>query len=93
MVKFLKDRRIQSGKSEGEYTMLDKIKNYIEKYGADLKDNNFDAFYSHMQIQTLNPLLTEVFLDLDIDPLDYLTKIPGYYAAWNTKIKNLNISP
>lgn len=71
--------------------MLDTIKNYIERYKADLKDNNFDAFYSHMQVQTLNPLLTEVFLDLDIDPLDYLTEIPGYYATQNTKIKNLNI--
>lgn len=71
--------------------MLDIIKNYIEKYKADLKDNNFDAFYSHVRVQTLKPLLTEIFLDLDIDPLDYLINIPEDYASQSTKIKNLSI--
>ena len=60
--------------------MLNTIKDYIEKYKADIEKEDFDALYSHMTAQTMAAFLTEALLEADINPLDYLTEIPKYYG-------------
>lgn len=56
------------------------IKDYIERYKADIEKGDFDTLYSHMTAKTMAAFLTETLLDAGIDPLDYLTKIPEYYG-------------
>ena len=71
--------------------MHNTIKDYIEKHKVDIQKEDFDALYSHMTAQTMAAFLTEALLDADIDPLDYLTKIPKYYGQQVSRFKTLDI--
>ncbi len=71
--------------------MLNTIKDYIEKYKADMEKEDFDALYSHMTAQTMAAFLTEALLEADINPLDYLTEIPKYYGQQVSMFKTLDV--
>ena len=52
------------------------------------KDNDFKTLYSRLDYSS--PDLTKLLNSLDIDPLDYLDHIPGWFLAY-TEIKSINI--
>lgn len=61
--------------------MNQKVKNFIEEYANLIDDKDFKSLYlkSYERLNLSTGGLTEVFLSVDIDPLDYLTRIPAFY--------------
>ncbi len=70
------------------------IKQFIEKYKNLLADEDFTSLYrkayKEMTGYPYIGSLTQIFLDLDIDSLDYMSKIPTGYLA-GAAVKSVDI--
>ena len=70
------------------------IKQFIEKYKNLLADEDFASLYKEADKELPGYLdigsLTQIFLDLDINPLDYMSEIPNGYLT-GAVVKSVDI--
>lgn len=67
--------------------MNDNLKNFIESNIDVIDHNRFDKLYVRANLNFLAPNLTELFLEVGIDPLKYLTEVPDNYMKHFKSLK------
>lgn len=75
------------------------VKKFIEKYKDLIEDENFYTLYQKAYkffkpkylIQYLTGKLTTVFLEVGIDPLNYLKEVPKFFLGCQSSIKTYSI--
>ena len=67
------------------------IKTLIETYFQLIKDEDFESLYEKVESEWMIKELTEALLKADINPLEYMSRIPACFLAGNKYINTFNI--
>lgn len=69
-----------------------RIKGFLNGNIELLNSNNFEELYRKFQyVAAINTPLTEILYQAGINPLEYMTKVPEYYAAGSGIIEEVSI--
>ena len=70
-----------------------KIKKFLEEFARDINNKNFDFVYRKWLFDDIAPVkvLTELFFQSGVDPLNYTSTVPAIYAAESDKVDSLVI--
>lgn len=69
-----------------------RVKRFLNENLKLLNSNNFEELYRKFQyVAAINTPLTEILYQAGINPLEYMTEVPEYYAAGSGIIEEVNI--
>lgn len=69
-----------------------RVKRFLNENLELLNSNNFDELYRKFQyVAAINTSLTEILYQADINPLEYMKKVPDFYAAGSGIITEITI--
>jgi len=72
---------------------IDAIKNFLKEYAPNINQRQFDLIYRKWFSDEVAPtkVLTELLYKSGVDPLEYMTVIPTYYARNSDKVDSIFI--
>lgn len=73
-------------------TVDPRVKRFLNDNKQLLESNNFDELYRKFQyVAAINTPLTEILYQAGINPLEYMTKVPDFYASGSGIITEITI--
>lgn len=70
--------------------MIPELKQFIEENIDLISDNHFNEIYNKIKSYKFTRLFTEVMLEADINPLDYMEAVPSRYL-YESRLEHIDI--